>query len=52
MNHIELNAERTSRRRQHVQPDMVRPRIRTKIWVEVDHRFAIGEGGLDLLSAS
>jgi molybdate transport system regulatory protein len=32
---------------QHVCPDIV---LRTKVWLEVDRQFAIGEGGVDLLS--
>lgn len=39
------------RRRQPVRPSTLRPTIRTKVWLERDDTFVIGEGGLDLLHA-
>jgi len=30
---------------------MLSPTIRTKVWLELEGRFVIGEGGLDLLEA-
>lgn len=35
--------------RQHVRLDIAGWSVRTKVWIEVDGRFAIGEGGLALL---
>lgn len=36
---------------QHVYANIARARARTKVWLELDGGFVIGEGGLDLLSA-
>jgi len=41
-----LNRRPTSRRGQHV-----RPNIQGKLWLNVDGRFALGEGGASLLAA-
>ena len=40
-----------SRHSQHVRPNTKRPQIRTKVWLEVDGRFVLGEGGVPLLEA-
>ena len=36
---------------QHVRSCIDRVRVRTKLWLEIDGKFAIGEHGLDLLVA-
>src|SRR5687767_5493404 len=35
---------------QRVSANITNTRLRTKVWLELDDRFVIGEGGLDLLT--
>jgi molybdate transport system regulatory protein len=46
-----VNGDERSSARQHVRSDIQTAEIRTKVWLEVDGRFALGDGGLDLLRA-
>lgn len=45
------DASRMTRRRQHVRPCIPGFELRSKQWIEVNGRFAIGEGGGELLKA-
>lgn len=48
-NHIATNPYDDRADRQHVRPDILL-RVRTKVWLETDSDFVIGEGGLELLA--
>ena len=45
------NRSRVRSRDQPVRPSTLSPTIRTKVWLELDGAFVIGEGGVDLLRA-
>jgi molybdate transport system regulatory protein len=45
------DTSRMARRRQHVRLCIAGLALRSKRWIEVDGRFAIGEGGVELLKA-
>ena len=50
-NHTVTDAGDRSRSRQHVLGNMLIAQVHTKVWIEVDGRFAVGDGGAGLLRA-
>ena len=49
-NHIDANGRESGYGDQHVSPNIEHLRLCTKVWMELDGEFVIGEGGAELLA--